>query len=398
MIMYRKARKKIVIYTFLGSFALLASLLSVINITNFVIAGEEADHLTERIASNHGYLEPNGPRQNQDGFGPGQEGMMESLRYFTYDVTSNSFIVKNMDYIEEEEASTWAIALSKGASIGWSNSTYRYRVYNDKNSVYVTVIDQGRELSPSYRILTLSLITGGVGLVVILLLAILISKRITKPIEDSVNKQKRFVKDASLALKTPVSVISIDNQTLVNQFGQSEMNLSINAQVKKLIDLQNQLEALDVISSKDAFKEEVNLSNLLKDVSLPYLLPFEDNHKKLEIEIEDGITLFADRQMLRKAFVEILDNALKYSESDAKLRLSKMDERIEILFENDAKGIPNGSLDQVFEPFYKLDYQDQSAYQGAGMGLTVVADIVKAHKGRIFAFGKEDRFLLKIEF
>ncbi len=383
-------------------FALLAIVLSVINVTNFVLVAENADAITERIEHNNGSLDMGGGNQGGGGPGGNMGNSPDAIGYFTYSEATDTVItINNLPSInnDADTAKSWAVSLlDNAATKGWTNTTYRYRIWSNDTGRFVTVIEQGRELTPSYRILVISCITSAIGLVAVLFIAMFVAKKIVKPIEDSDNKQKRFIADAAVALKTPVSVISIDNQTLVNDYGKEEdANKSIKHQVRKLIALTNDLNSLVNIDGKKAEMEEVNLSNLLKDVAHQFVHAFKDNHKELKMDIDENVMFKSDSGMMRKALSEIIDNSLKYADSAAEIELKKVDERITITFTNDCKGIPNGTLDRVFEPFYRLDYKDHSIYEGAGIGLNIVKDIVLAHKGRIIAKGENDKFILKIE-
>ena len=172
-----KARKKFIIYAELAIFVLLTVLLSVINIINFSMASEDADFLTGMIAQNHGTLNKGGKNEGVDiknggirfgenrigPMGPDSPEMNSSLRYFTYafDNDGNSQKIEyRISAVSEEDAENWARSLINEKT-GWSNMTYRFRVYKDNEKTYVTVIDQARELLPSFRILIISVIGAG---------------------------------------------------------------------------------------------------------------------------------------------------------------------------------------------------------------------------------------------
>ena len=285
-------------------------------------------------------------------------------------------------------------------STGWVQKIYRYRVYqlNEKNVVYVTLIDQGRELKPCFNVLYTSLIGEGIGLVFTTVAVILISRWLVEPIVYSDNKQKRFIANASNALRTPASIISLDNATLINENGEKEANKSIRYQLKTIIDLANDLNAFSLIAESKGEFEELNLSNICKETIKKYESGFESGKKELRVNIEDNVMLNGDLGMIQKMLSEVMENTLKFSETFAEINIKKDKERVVLEFINDAKGIPNGTLDRVFDRFYRLDYKDHSKYEGNGIGLSIAKDIVDKHKGRIIAKGENDNFVLKIEF
>ena len=181
----------------LSVFALLTVLLSIINGVNFTMAGNDADMLTQMISDRHGAFsdrEDRGQKKKnadhatsdnaQPAFegkfgephgigpmGPSSPDMNSSLRYFTYafDKKGNSEKISfKLSAVTEEEAEAWAKTLSSSAvdSTGWTRGTYRYRVYKEGKRTYITVIDQGRELLPSYRILIISIFGEILGLLI----------------------------------------------------------------------------------------------------------------------------------------------------------------------------------------------------------------------------------------
>ena len=262
---------------------------------------------------------------------------------------------------------------------------------------YVIVIDENRELAPTYNVLYASLIGGGAALVIAGVGAFFLSSRLIKPLVDNENKQNRFVLDAALALRTPLSIISFDNSSLAKKNGESEENKSIKKQTDKMITLVNDLNYLGTKELLSPEFSEINLSNIVKETAYQFENAFSSNHKTLNLDIADEVSYKGDSQMLRKALSEILENCLKFADSKCDVILKKNSDRIELRFENDCKGIPDGSLDRVFDKFYRLDFKDHSKYDGSGIGLSIVKQIVDSHKGRVLAKGENGLFILKIE-
>ena len=80
-----------------------------------------------------------------------------------------------------------------------------------------------------------------------------------------------------------------------------------------------------------------------------------------------------------------------------KIFLKKEGERVVVICENDASNIQEGSLDRVFERFYRSDEARSSGIEGSGIGLAIAKEIIVIHKGRIFAYGKQGHFQIKAE-
>ncbi len=401
--MIKKLRIKFVVYTLISVFAFLGIILSTINIVNFVLVANSADEMTLRIQNNGGHVTPGpneGPKQGSEPFGPDNPDMRDSLRYFTYrfDQNGNGVVIDyKINSFKQEEALAWATSLKNNLGTGWTRTYYRYRVYEKENMRYVIVIDENRELAPTYNVLYASLIGGGAALVIAGVGAFFLSSRLIKPLVDNENKQNRFVLDAALALRTPLSIISFDNSSLAKKNGESEENKSIKKQTDKMFTLVNDLNSLGTKELLSPEFSEINLSNIVKETAYQFENAFSSNHKILNLDIADEVSYKGDSQMLRKVLSEILENCLKFADSKCDVILKKNSDRIELRFENDCKGIPDGSLDRVFDKFYRLDFKDHSKYDGSGIGLSIVKQIVDSHKGRVLAKGENGLFILKIE-
>jgi signal transduction histidine kinase len=96
----------------------------------------------------------------------------------------------------------------------------------------------------------------------------------------------------------------------------------------------------------------------------------------------------ADPEKLKQAFVNLISNAVKYSNSMKSLhiQLSKNDSDVRVEFEDKGIGIPENERNRIFDKFYRVDPRE--GISGTGLGLTVVKEIVEAHKGKIIVESK----------
>ncbi len=147
---------------------------------------------------------------------------------------------------------------------------------------------------------------------------------------------------------------------------------------------------LDSGVQKGHFKE-VDISNLLNDV-VDFYEPLAEE-KAIELiydslsNIPVHVHFYADKGMIFQVFSNILDNAIKYTPQQGKIKLSytfSTDEThnyIKILIADSGKGIPAAERKKVLEPFYRL--QKHRDLQGNGLGLSLVAAIIRLHQGKI---------------
>ncbi len=410
-----KVRKKFVLYAEAAVFILLTVLLAVINVINFAMVTEDADRMTEAIARSSGvfFKEESAPddpnnnpappvnstsssaRKNFGEMGPDSPEMKASLRYFTYAFDKDGGFEKiehRMYAVTEYEAYEWAKSLIH-ENIGWTNLTYRYRVYEKDDKTYVTVVDQGRELLPSYRILIISAIGEVLVLLISYLVLVRVGKMLFKQFAEADRKQKLFIASVEQDFKMPLTIISANAEVIERKNGTNDQTQAINRQVRKMTGLVKNLGALAIFEEKDMAISNIDLSNMLNVVLDSKKAKFEEKKIALELDIEPNITLEGDEQAIRKSLSELAENSLRYAVSKAGFSLKKQGDRIIVMQTNDTD-LPNGTVDQIFDRFTTLD--NAKGKGTAGLGLSYVKDIVKAHNGRVSAKVNNNVFTLEI--
>jgi len=408
--MINKLRKKFIITAMLSVFALLLVILSVINFVNFSIVSDEADKVLDRIIAGGGAFAQSMPTPgveqgwregNRPPIGPNSPELAATTRYFTVTFDQNgaaTMVDMRMSAVDQAEAVAWAQTLSDGKG-GWTRTYYRYRVWTDDMGTHVTVIDQNRELSPSYRVLIASAVGVGLGLVVTLLALVGISKAAVAPIEQSDRRQKRFIRDAAFEIKNPITIIDANRHILETRDGQSEETKAIDKEVKRLTRLVQGLDSLlllEDVDDKQNFKA-FDLSALTQELCGAYAKSFADSGKELKTHIGEHLEYFGDAMQIGELLDIALENALTYGKTHAMLDLAREGERLVLTIANDADLEEDGPLDSVFERFYRSEEVQRSGVVGTGIRLSVAKEIVDKHGGRIKAESKDGHFVLKVE-
>ncbi|MBO4873639.1 MAG: HAMP domain-containing histidine kinase [Lachnospiraceae bacterium] len=425
----REVRRKFVLYAMLAVFILLLLILSIINVTNFTMAAADADAITAMLAENKGRFSekkneapdfaqetPQMPGSaggtapgdfstlpfSPNGFGPMGPDSPEtgfSLRYFTVRFGKDGdakLTVYQIAAVSEEEALAWAQSLKseskKNDVTGWTHGTYRYRCYTRGDSVFVTVIDEGRELTPSYRILIISLIGMVFGLLISFLFLTYISKRLFKPLEDADRKQRQFILEAEKEFKIPLTVIRADTELIERENGPSDYTSSIHRQVSRMADLNRNLGNL-ALFNESAPSENCSLSTVFETAASEAASALETAGIRLTAEWTEGITINANPEALKRIADELLDNIGKFAVSDALIRSEKHEGRIILTVSNDCT-LPDGSCDNVFDRFIRLANAEDRP--GAGLGLSFVKDAVRQIGGRVSAKVEDGRFILQL--
>ena len=403
-----KAKNQLILFAVLVVFVLLTLLIGILNGINFTMAANDADTITYSLAQQKGSFGLNDRRPNGAGgffergesgqmgpMGPNSPEMGASVHYFTVAFdgkTGNAETVAlEISAITESEAEEWARSLLE-ESTGWTRGTYRYRVYEAEGKTYVTVIDQGRELLPSYRILITSVIGEAVSLLLMFLFLLHAGKRLFAPLEDADRKQRQFIYGMEKEFQVPLTVINADVEILERSGGANEQTNSIRRQVGTMTRLLKGLSGLAVFPEDTDFRAAVPLSEFLQGEIDLHAEAFSRKGLFLETEIEPGITLQAAPEDIKQLVEELLDNAEKYAVSRAKFTLKREKDRILLLCENDA-ALTDGSCDQVFDRFTTLS----NARDGSlGLGLSAVKELVQRYNGRLRASVAGGVFTLRI--
>ncbi len=127
----------------------------------------------------------------------------------------------------------------------------------------------------------------------------------------------------------------------------------------------------------------VNLSTVLEDVIELYEPVAGEKQIKLVKAIKDNLNINGDADLLFQLFANLLDNAIKFSDSESEVHITTNFSQSEIItiIKDFGPGIRDGEKEQVFQQFYQSDESRSS--QGFGLGLSLVKAVVNRHRGKI---------------
>jgi signal transduction histidine kinase len=119
----------------------------------------------------------------------------------------------------------------------------------------------------------------------------------------------------------------------------------------------------------------------------------EEKKQALSVEIADQLIVEADRDTLRSALMNILDNAIKYTPAEGHIRVVVKRRQDEAVVEvgDDGPGIPLEHREKIFERFYRVEKARSSETGGAGLGLAIARWAVEINGGRIELESEEGR-------
>lgn len=324
-------------------------------------------------------------------------------RYFTvtFNKLSGNLVSVNTGKIAAVDSSS-AIeyaekVLAKSNTKGFVDD-YRYLVYESEMETTVVFLDCARNLSTLKTVITASLGISFAGLVMVLILLIFLSGRIVKPFWENYEKQRRFITDAGHDLKTPLTVIGADAEVLEMDIGENEWITDIRNQVARLTDMTNSLIVLSKMEEPEPQYQMIDfpLSDIVEEVLEEYRSLAKTHEKNLSGSIQPMISLNGDEKSIRRLLSVLLDNAMKYSDEHGTIALTLEQQRgtIRLTVFNTCPYMPKESLPHLFDRFYRTDESRNSQTGGYGLGLSIAAAIVTAHKGKISASTTDEKSLL----
>lgn len=207
------------------------------------------------------------------------------------------------------------------------------------------------------------------------------------------NIRTEFVANVSHEIKTPITAIKGFVETLMDGGVKEEQDIKrfleiIVRHVKRLEAIIEDLLKLSRIE-KEAESEEINLvESRVRDVleaAMQDCRPSAESRGiTMGLECDEKLTAEINPPLIEQAIVNLLDNAIKYSDENSQVRLRAIKEK-EVVLEviDEGRGIEQEHIPRLFERFYRVDKARSRQLGGTGLGLAIVKHITQAHNGRV---------------
>ncbi len=202
-----------------------------------------------------------------------------------------------------------------------------------------------------------------------------------------------FVANVSHELKTPLTLIKGYIETLEGRaLNDKEKSRRFIAIIKENADrLENIINDLLSLSEMELSRDCLNkarfdLKSQIDDIALGFGHSLEAKGITLNVDVQgEDFTIEADSDKIEHVFVNLLDNAIKYTEPGGRIDISIREdaEDATVIVEDNGIGIAREHIDRVFERFYRVDKARSRQLGGTGLGLGIAKHIVAAHNGKI---------------
>ncbi len=201
--------------------------------------------------------------------------------------------------------------------------------------------------------------------------------------------KKDFVTNVSHELRTPLTAIKGYAETLRKEVdtAQGKRYLEIvERNTNRLINIVSDLLLLSSLEEKTTLElEDVNLGGFLENVIRIFDQKLQDKGLSLAVDVKPNLpTIKADAFKLEQMLMNLLDNAIKYTDhGEIAISAGVQENQVRIQVRDTGIGIPKENIPRIFERFYVVDKSRSRKSGGTGLGLSIVKHIVLLHKGTI---------------
>ncbi|MFE6074191.1 sensor histidine kinase [Paenibacillus sp. NPDC057886] len=212
--------------------------------------------------------------------------------------------------------------------------------------------------------------------------------RMTRKLEKSFMTHKHFTANAAHELKTPIAamlarieVVKLGGPPSLEEYKEALQDTQCNVErlntlVHDLLQMNADLNvaACVTFSAKELFQSI--LSELAAEI--------QSKHIDVKVHLED-IPVYGERNLLHRAFSNILHNAIKYNKPNGSIQITgtRHPDTMRMTIVDTGIGIPEDQMDKIFEPFYCVDKSRSRELGGNGLGLSITKAVIDKHSGSI---------------
>ena len=400
--MIQKIKIRFISLAMAALFVLLTVIVTGMNAINFNAISENADKKLELLSGNRGTFPE---------FGPGKKWPMphnmtletpHESRYFSVLFSSDGDVIRTdtsrIKAIDTETAVQFAHQAVATDRVSDYIDHYRFRISAEEDALRITFLDCGREFSSFRSFLLISVCMALAGYGAFFFVILFFSNRLLRPITESYEKQRQFITNAGHEIKTPLAIINADVDVLAMEYGENEWLEGIQAQVRRLAGLTNDLVYLSRMEETEDNLQmiEFPFSDVVSETAQAFQGIAQASGKQFQCTVEPMLSLNGNEKSIRQLVNILLDNAMKYSPEGGTVTLSaeRQGRYLHLsVWNTTIVPVEKQNLSLIFERFYRLDSSRSTQTGGYGIGLSVAKAIVTAHNGKISATTQDGRSL-----
>jgi heavy metal sensor kinase len=223
--------------------------------------------------------------------------------------------------------------------------------------------------------------------------------RMIERLDEAFQHINRFSADASHELRTPLTILQLELEGIAQHHRRdASLGDQIGSALEETHRMSRIVESLLAISRLDAGevkmdKTRLDLGDLAASTADEMRLLAEEKSIRLRTRAAVSVQVEGDRTRLQQVIVNLIDNAIKYTQEGGavEIRVGQEGNTAVLEVSDDGPGIPAHALAHVFERFYRADKARSRANGGAGLGLSIVKAICAAHNAEVKVSSQEGR-------
>ena len=210
-------------------------------------------------------------------------------------------------------------------------------------------------------------------------------------LNSSAEDQHRFLANISHDFRSPLTsirgyMVAIQDGTIPPEMQGKYIDVVIN-EAERLTNLANSLIDMTQVENGIILEKTVfDINDLIRDVLPTFEGPVTEKRLMFDVTFEDEhVNVSADRQRIQQVIYNLVDNAIKFSNADSTVDISTTlhSDKVFVSVRDHGIGIEKDELNKIWERFYKSDASRGKDKKGSGLGLSIVREIVQAHKEHI---------------
>lgn len=210
-------------------------------------------------------------------------------------------------------------------------------------------------------------------------------------LEAAFKSQKQFVAQASHELRTPIAILKGEvGVALMKGRDVEEYKQILQSVTDNLSRMNNLANNLLMLARAESDKSNLHTDKIfLDEILFEAVEEIQNKFPNIQFEVlinvanleEDNIYIIGNHDLIKSCFINLMDNAAKYSNKDVYVEMRIKENQISIDFIDNGFGIDSEEIKRVFEPFYRSE--NIRDVEGSGIGLALVKAIIEKHNGQV---------------
>lgn len=400
--MFRRLRISFILIATLAVSASLFLFSSVLNSTYYLNNERQITRVLNLLTDNGGELSYNSKTSSQ--LGVNSEDGLYQYRYFSFVFDKNGQLQRTstdrIASLSREDIGAIAQKLANLSddigTLTLGETTYSYQKSDfGKGQTLIVVLDSSQYYRETNHLIHLTYLMSGISFILFAFIFTLFSGKVIKPFVRNYEKQRRFITNAGHELKTPLAIISANNELVELMNGESEWTKSTADQVTRLTGLINGLVSLARLEEQaEVTLTDLDFSAIAEDAAEDFKGPVVRDGKIFKMQIQPGIHVKAEEKSLFELVTLLVDNANKYCDPEGTVQVKLTKNRLKrarLEISNTYAAGKDVDYSKFFERFYREDESHNNQKKsGYGIGLSMAQSMVKLFKGSISVNYKDD--------